>query len=127
MYDLLAPVSICMVYSVWFNNLPFVYPCPEIGNFSSALITYSLVISVLPKYVVLKSVLSSKLVTCDISACTPSYLSRYVSLILSSSKYSCPVSDLHMFLSYCTVFCAFCLLMVLWSHLDSSSQRNLCI
>ena len=85
MYDLLAPVSISMVHSVLSINLPLVYPCPEIGNFSSALITYSFVISVLPKYVVLKSVLSSKLVTCDISAYTPSYLSRYMSLILSSS------------------------------------------
>ena len=32
----LAPVSISILHSVWSNNLPCVYPCPEIGNFSSA-------------------------------------------------------------------------------------------
>ena len=124
MYDLLAPVSISMVHSVLSINLPLVYPCPDIGIFSSALITYSLVISVLPKYVVLKSVLSSKLVTCDISACTQLYLSRYMSLILFH-QISCLVSDLHFFLNYYTVLCAFYPLMVLWSNLGSCLHRSL--
>ena len=51
-----------MLHSVLSNNLPYVYPCPEIGNFFSALIMWSLVMSVFPKYVVLRSVLPSNIV-----------------------------------------------------------------
>ena len=43
MYDWLAPVSIRMLQLVLSANFPTVYPCPEIGKLSSALITLCLV------------------------------------------------------------------------------------
>ena len=54
--------------------------------FFSTLIIMPLVMSILPKYVVLKSVLSSNLVACDTSVYMPSYLSKYSSFSLSPSK-----------------------------------------
>ena len=55
MNDLLAPVSNSTLHPVPSNSFPIVHPCSDIGHFSSVLIFFALVISILPKYVVLKS------------------------------------------------------------------------
>ena len=59
---LLAPVSKSISHSMPSNNFPTVYYCSDIGNFSSALILLALVMSILPKYVMLKSEFSLNLV-----------------------------------------------------------------
>ena len=51
--DLQASVSNSIWHSVPSNSFPTVYPYADIGNVSSALILLTLVMSILPKYVVL--------------------------------------------------------------------------
>ena len=53
--DLLAPVSYNIWHSVPSNKFPTIYPCSDIGIYSSVLILLALVKSVLSKYVILKS------------------------------------------------------------------------
>ena len=59
------------------NSLPTVYPCFDMGNLSYTLILLALVMSILPKYVVLRSEFSSNLVVLKTSDSTPSYMSNY--------------------------------------------------
>ena len=50
---LLAPVSNSIWQSVPSNHFPTIYPCSDIEYFSSSLFLLAMVISILPKYVVL--------------------------------------------------------------------------
>ena len=67
MNDLLAPVSNSNWHSVPSNSLPNVYPCSEMGKDYSAFNLSFLVLSDLPKYVVIKSDFLSNLVVFTIS------------------------------------------------------------
>ena len=67
MNDLLTPASNSNWHAVPSNSLPNVYPCPEMGNDSYTFNLSFLVLSDLPKYVVLKSEFSSNLVVFTIS------------------------------------------------------------
>ena len=69
----------------------------KLEMFLLTLIIMSLVMSILPKYVVLKSALSSNLVTCDISAYMPSYLWKYSSFSLLPSHSISTVRPLSVF------------------------------
>ena len=64
-------------HSVPSNSFPIIYPCSDIGNFSSALILLVLVISILTNYVVLKSEFPSNLVVLITSEWMPSCMSKY--------------------------------------------------
>ena len=83
MYDLLAPVSTNMSHSVSSNNFPFVYPNAVMGKCSLAFTSIFLVMPNCPKYIVLKSVSSSKLSVLITSAYTHSYTSKYSAFSLS--------------------------------------------
>ena len=104
-----------ILHPVLSRNFPFVYPCLEIGKFSSTLIIMSLVVSILPMYVVLKSVLSLNFVMCDVSLYMPSYLSKYSSFNLSPSHSISTVRSLFVLNCY-TIFYAVCNLMVSQSN-----------
>ena len=84
MYDLLAPVSISILHSVC-PNLPFVYPCPEIGNFplllSHILMSHQSYLNML----YLSQYFHQTLLPV-IFLLGHHHISRYVSFILSSSN-----------------------------------------
>ena len=49
------------------NSFPIVSLCSDVGNLSSTLILQALVVSTIPKYIVLKTEFSSNLVVLNIS------------------------------------------------------------
>ena len=90
--------GLCLCLLIYYSQsylltFPTVYPCPEIGKLSSALITLFLVWPILPKYVVLKSILSSKPWSLGIFLTEYLHIYQNMLLLLYFLQISFPVFD----------------------------------
>ena len=109
------PLYLSIYYTLYYITIFHLCTLVQRLGIFSALIIISLVMSILPKYAILWSVLSSNLVTCDISVYIPSYLPKYSSFNLSPSN-SVLLLDLCLFSNCYTIFYVVCNLMVSQSN-----------